>query len=166
MAMKVKVGDIAPDFTLIGSDFKPLTLSDHKGKSVILTFYPAAFSGGPEQGCEFHLCSLAPIHESGAASVIAVSVDLPFANAAFAQKLGTPYPLLSDPNFVVCNLYTEPFEFGNFLNDVGVTTAAFRGVKSLPRALFVICPEGKIKYAWQGENAGKMPPFADVKAIL
>lgn len=43
----LKVGDTAPDFTLLGNDWKPVKLSDYRGKkNVILAFYVLAFTGG------------------------------------------------------------------------------------------------------------------------
>ena len=43
----LKVGDVAPDFTLLGDDWKPVKLSDFRGKkNVILAFYVLAFTGG------------------------------------------------------------------------------------------------------------------------
>lgn len=43
----LKVGDVAPDFTLLGNDWKPVKLSDFRGKkNVVLAFYVLAFTGG------------------------------------------------------------------------------------------------------------------------
>lgn len=45
-AVELKVGDLAPNFTLAGSDGKTHTLSDYKGKAVVLAWFPKAFTGG------------------------------------------------------------------------------------------------------------------------
>lgn len=45
-AVELKVGDMAPNFTLAGSDGKIHKLSDHKGKAVVLAWFPKAFTGG------------------------------------------------------------------------------------------------------------------------
>jgi peroxiredoxin len=42
----LKVGDVAPDFTLPSSQGKPVSLHDFKGKTVVVAFFPAAFTGG------------------------------------------------------------------------------------------------------------------------
>jgi thioredoxin-dependent peroxiredoxin len=44
--VELKEGDVAPDFTLPGTDGKPHKLSDYKGKGVVLAWFPAAFTGG------------------------------------------------------------------------------------------------------------------------
>jgi thioredoxin-dependent peroxiredoxin len=46
MAQELKAGDKAPDFTLQGSDGKTHSLADHKGKAVVLAWFPKAFTGG------------------------------------------------------------------------------------------------------------------------
>ena len=48
----VKVGDAAPDFTLMGAGFETTTLSSLKGSKVVLAFFPAAFSGDADGGCQ------------------------------------------------------------------------------------------------------------------
>eukprot|EP00190_Bangiopsis_sp_CCMP1999_P000861 CAMPEP_0198727426 /NCGR_PEP_ID=MMETSP1475-20131203/4159_1 /TAXON_ID= ORGANISM="Unidentified sp., Strain CCMP1999" /NCGR_SAMPLE_ID=MMETSP1475 /ASSEMBLY_ACC=CAM_ASM_001111 /LENGTH=169 /DNA_ID=CAMNT_0044489461 /DNA_START=121 /DNA_END=630 /DNA_ORIENTATION=+ len=169
MSTKLKVGDTAPDFTLTGTDFKAVKLSDYKGKKVVLTTFPAAFSGGPSEGCEFHLCSLKPISEK--ASVIGVSSDLPFANAAFKEKLELPFPILSDPKGAVAETYTGMLGLGDFLVENGIASDTMKGVQTLPRALFVIDESGSIKYSWIGQedgklHPGKMPDFGEVKSHL
>jgi len=45
-AVELKVGDVAPDFSLGGSDGKTHKLSDYKGKAVVLAWFPKAFTGG------------------------------------------------------------------------------------------------------------------------
>ena len=45
-AVELKVGDMAPDFSLAGSDGKTHKLSDYRGKAVVLAWFPKAFTGG------------------------------------------------------------------------------------------------------------------------
>ena len=53
----VKVGDAAPDFTLMGGGFEQTTLSSLKGQKVVLAFFPAAFSGDADGGCQCQLAA-------------------------------------------------------------------------------------------------------------
>ena len=89
------VGDMAPDFTLTAQDKSSVTLSDMRGGRVILAFYPAAFTGV----CTKEMCTfsegMTSLNSSGV-SVLGISVDSPFSNAAFAEANGISFPLLSD----------------------------------------------------------------------
>ncbi|KAJ8908962.1 hypothetical protein NDN08_005662 [Rhodosorus marinus] len=155
MPLKLKVGDVAPDFELIDSGLKTVKLSDYKGKKVVVTFFPMAFSGGPEEGCERHLCSLKTIK---GAEVLGVSSDLVFANKAFEHKLELPFKLLSDPNGKLTDSYVDFFDIGTFLADVGVAEDVMRGTTTYPRALYVIGEDGTVVYTWIGEENGATHP--------
>ena len=91
----VKVGDDAPDFTLTGTNRETYSISDYKGKKVVLAFYPAAFTGV----CTKEMCvfsdSLSSLTDANAV-VFGVSVDAPFSNKAFADKYDIHFQLLSD----------------------------------------------------------------------
>ncbi len=99
----VKVGQAAPDFTAryMATEngrpaFKQVKLSDYKGqKNVVLAFFPAAFS----PGCTSEMAKYQ--ENSGQFNVnntviLGMSVDSTWANAAFADKLGVKFPILSD----------------------------------------------------------------------
>ena len=81
------VGDMAPDFTLTAHDKSSVTLSEMRRGRVILAFYPAAFTGV----CTKEMCTfsdgIAGLDSSGV-SVLGISVDSPFSNAAFADSNG------------------------------------------------------------------------------
>src|SRR5437588_10852420 len=89
------VGDTAPDFTLLDSNRNAVSLGDFKGKTVILLFFPAAFSGV----CTKELCtfrdSMSRLNEANA-QVLGISVDLPWALKEFKKSQGLEFPLLSD----------------------------------------------------------------------
>ena len=75
----VKVGDMAPDFTLRDTHGKQVSLRDFRGKkNVALAFYIFAFTGGADT------------------QVLGVSMDSMFSNNAWAEKIGVSFPLLSD----------------------------------------------------------------------
>ena len=94
--MPVEVGQEAPDFTLKNQDREEVTLSSFRGsKSVLLVFYPFAFSGI----CSSELCQVRdelPSFEGEDVQVVAVSVDSPFALKTWAAQEGYLFPLLSD----------------------------------------------------------------------
>lgn len=109
----VDVGDEAPDFTLKNQHGEDISLSSFRGRSVVLVFFPFAFSG---------ICSgeFAEIRDRTAelddAEVLAISCDHFFANRAFADALGLQFSVLSDfwPHGEVSRAY------GIFNDDVGV----------------------------------------------
>jgi len=124
----VEVGQIAPDFTLKGPGGQPVSLSDYRGRNnVVLVFFPLAFS----PVCSHQLPAVqreAAGFEAAAAVVLGVSVDSHHANAAFAERLGLTFPLLSDFDRAVSAAY-------------GVLNAE-RGYSG--RALFVIDKQGRV----------------------
>src|SRR2546421_12706975 len=95
--MSVDVGSKAPDFTLTSHERQPVTLSEQRGRPVVLAFFPAAFSSV----CEKELCtfrdSIAQLNRAKA-QVFGVSVDTFFALKAFHDQQRLTFPLLSDFN--------------------------------------------------------------------
>jgi len=91
----VEVGDKAPDFTLKNTSKEAVTLSELRGKTVILAFYPGAFTGV----CDKEMCSfqenLTNLNDCNA-TVLGISVDSPWANAEFARRYNLDFDLLSD----------------------------------------------------------------------
>ncbi|ATE52992.1 peroxiredoxin [Actinosynnema pretiosum] len=92
----IEIGAEAPDFTLADSNKQKVTLSSFRGsKSVLLVFYPFAFSGT----CTGELCRVRDEladYEAAGVQVIGVSVDTPFSLKAWAKQEGYRFPLLSD----------------------------------------------------------------------
>lgn len=126
----LKVGDEAPDFTLINQDGKTVSLSDYKGKkNVVLFFYPK----DQTQGCTKEACSFRDNYETITdlgAEVIGINGDGTSSHKAFADKHSLPYHLVSDKGSQVRKAY-------------GVSTMFF----ILPeRITFVIDKQGIIQY--------------------
>jgi peroxiredoxin len=95
--MSLKVGDVAPDFTLKNHDLADVSLSDFKGKNVVLLFFPFVNTAV----CEKELCSFRDglsQYEELDAQVLAVSVDSPFSQKLWVDKHNFSFPLLSDFN--------------------------------------------------------------------
>jgi peroxiredoxin Q/BCP len=103
-AADLKPGDPAPAFRLEGSDGKTHDLADLKGKTVVVSWFPKAFTGGCTIECK-------SLHESGAeirkfdAVYFAASVDDAATNKKFAESLSADYPILSDPDKKVAEAY-------------------------------------------------------------
>ncbi|MCU1230164.1 MAG: bcp1 [Acidobacteria bacterium] len=91
----LNVGDEAPDFEVLDHHGKPVRLSDLRGKRVVLWFYPKADTPGCTiEGCTFR--DLASEYAAKNVAIYGVSFDKPEDNAAFADKFGFRFPLLSD----------------------------------------------------------------------
>src|SRR5215475_10828665 len=118
-------GDTAPDFTLPDADGKDVSLSDFRGRKVVLYFYPAAMTPGcTTQACDFR-DSLSSLAAAGIA-VIGVSPDKQEKLAKFREAEGLTFPLLSDPDKNVLNAYGafgEKMMYGKSV--VGVIRSTF-----------------------------------------
>jgi peroxiredoxin Q/BCP len=133
---KLAPGATAPDFTLPDADGAKVSLSDYRGKRVIIYFYPAAMTPGcTKQACDFR-DSLASLAAAGL-TVLGISPDAPSKLAKFREKEGLNFPLLSDPDKTVLNAYGaygEKMMYGK--TTVGVI-----------RSTFVVGPDGKLEQA-------------------
>ena len=92
----LKLGDKAPDFSLMNQEGAVIRLSDFQGKKVILYFYPKDNT----PGCTRQACAFAQNYAQFAASgvvVIGISKDSVASHQRFAEKNGLPFILLSDP---------------------------------------------------------------------
>ena len=93
--MAVKVGEKAPDFTLVDTALKPRSLKEFLGKTTVLVFYPAAFTGV----CTKEMCAfrdnLSQLSSIGA-QVVGISADTPFSNKAFSEQNSLAFPILSE----------------------------------------------------------------------
>ncbi len=153
--MTITIGQAAPDFTLFDHKREKVTLSGLKGKKVVLAFFPAAFTGV----CEKELCTFRDSMEemNGLnATVLAISVDAPFANAAFATRNNLQFPVLSD----YAREATQAYDIA--MDDF----AGMPGYTASKRAVFIIDEEGKVGYTWIGPNPGVEPDYDAVKAAL
>jgi thioredoxin-dependent peroxiredoxin len=104
-AEELKVGDMAPDFSLPGSDGKTYKLSDYLGKQpVVLAWFPKAFTPGCTTECKSMAQHGAKLKQLDAAYFTA-SVDTPEKNKQFAESVGADYPILSDPDGEVALAY-------------------------------------------------------------
>jgi peroxiredoxin len=155
--MPIPIGSKAPDFTLKSktpTGLVDVKLSNHFGKtnSVIL-FFPLAYTSV----CTTEMCDQSAglgDYEKLGASVIAISVDSPFAQEAWAKANNIKLTLASDLNKVVIKQYDVVFPM---LAGVGDTSA---------RAAFVIDKNGIVQYSEQTPTPKDLPNFAAIKAVL
>ena len=100
----LEVGSSAPDFALPDKDGRTVTLSDFKGRIVILYFYPKDNT----PGCSRQACAFAGAYEAFKtlnAAVVGVSKDSVASHVKFAEKYSLPFVLLSDPEKQVIQAY-------------------------------------------------------------
>ena len=102
--VQLKPGDPAPDFELPGSDGRTYRLKELAGRSVVLAWFPKAFTGGRTAVCKSLGSSDAALRGMNV-SYFGASVDSAAVNAKFAESLGLGYPILSDPTKEVARAY-------------------------------------------------------------
>ena len=145
------LNEIAPDFNLKNTEKNDIALSSYKGKTVVLAFYPGAFTGV----CDTEMCSLRDSMNSFNdlnATVLGISVDSPWANAEFAKKYEINFNLLSDYNRDVSKAYDMIF------NGLG----GLEGYECSNRGVLIIDREGLIQYRWVAENPGIEPNYSEI----
>ena len=100
----LEVGTKAPDFSLEDQNGKTHSLSDYKGKKVILYFYPKDMTSGcSKQACAF--AELYPQFREKEAVVLGVSKDSVASHKKFKEKYGLPFTLLSDEGLDAIKAY-------------------------------------------------------------
>ena len=100
----LKVGDKAPAFSLLNQDGEKVSLSDYKGKNLLVYFYPKADTPGcTKQGCSIRDASKELKKLDMAA--VGISPDEPKKQKKFDDKYGLGFPLLSDPDHKVARAY-------------------------------------------------------------
>jgi peroxiredoxin len=160
--MSIKVGDQAPDFSLVGlgeNGPEVITLSKESGEqNILLLFVPMAFTGK----CTEEFCAIsAGLGEYAGLNckVFGISGDNPFAQAAWAEKEGISLPLLSDYNHEATEAYGIAYE--QFLPEKNLIMG---GVPK--RSAFLIDRSGIVQYAEVKESPGDLPDFDAIKAKL
>lgn len=133
-------GQPAPEFKLQDQNSKWHTLADHKGKWVVLYFYPKDDTPGcTTQACEFrdHVFKI----RAAGAEVIGVSLDDVKSHAEFAAKHKLPFPLLADTEAKAAEAYE--------------VLGGMPGVRWAKRVTFLISPEGRIARRYDGVDPKK-----------
>ena len=153
--MAITVGQAAPEFTLHETPQQQRSLSDYRGKNVVIAFFPGAFTGV----CTTEMCALRDRIDqfsSMNAEVIGITVDPPFAQAAWKAANNVEYTFLSDYNREVVNAY-----------DVALPgLAGMQGYVAAKRAVTIVDGEGVVRYHWVSESPGVEPDYEEVRAAV
>ena len=142
----LEVGTQAPDFTLPDQNGNRHSLSDYRGKKVILYFYPKDNT----PGCTKQACGFAeryPKFTDKGAVVLGISKDSVASHKKFEEKYGLPFTILSDPELVAIQAYDVWQEKKNY----GKT---YMGVV---RSTYLIDENGKIVKAFEKVKAADNP---------
>ncbi len=151
----LKEGDKAPDFELEADDGRSISLSDFKGRRVILYFYPKDNTPGcTKEACGFR-DNLEKLEDQNAV-VLGVSPDGVASHVKFRDKYDLNFPLLSDPDHVVAGAYGA----------WGKKKMYGKEYEGILRSTFVIDPDGRIEKVYAkvkpAEHAGQV--LADMSA--
>jgi peroxiredoxin len=153
--MAAEVGQTAPDFTLYDTDRKQRSLSEFKGKNVILAFFPGAFTGV----CNSEACAFRDRTselDSLNAQVVGITVDSAFSQKAWMDHNKASFTVLSDFTREVVNAYDVALP--NF--------GGMEGYVAANRAVLVIDKDGIIRYRWMAPNPGVEPDYDEVRQAV
>ena len=147
MAVTLKAGDPAPDFSGVTTDGERVSLADYRGRKLVLYFYPM----DDTPGCTKQACSLRDHQAELAAkdaAVLGVSTQDPGSHQAFTRKYGLNFPLLADTDGVVGRAY-------GVLGGPGLMAKLKSAVGMAERVTFVIDGAGKITHVIEHPNVGR-----------
>ncbi|MFP4590861.1 MAG: redoxin domain-containing protein [Halobacteriales archaeon] len=147
------VGDTAPTFeaTTGTTDHEPFDLADHLGDGpVVLAFFPGAFT----PPCTNEMVALQArldAFENAGATIIGISADSAFSQAAFAEAHDLGFDLVSD----MAGEAIEAYGVGIDIPELGLFAIA-------NRAVFVVDPAGHVAYAWVADDPTTEPPYDEL----
>ena len=160
--MSIKVGDHAPDFSLVGlgeGGPEVVTLSKMTGEqNILILFVPMAFTGV----CTQEFCDISAglgAYSDLNCKVLGISGDNPFSQAAWAEKEGISLQLLSDYDHKATEAYGIAYD--QFLPEKNLIMG---GVPK--RSAFLIDKSGVVQYAQVNDSPGELPDFEAIKARL
>ncbi len=136
MTTRLAPGDTAPDFTLPDADGKPVSLSDYRGRRVIVYCYPAALTPGCTTQAVDFTAAAGDLAEAGV-DIVGISPDPPAKLLRFREKEELRITLLSDPDKQVLTAYGA----------YGTKKLYGKEVVGVIRSTFVVDAEGRIEKA-------------------
>ena len=150
--MSVDVNEKMPEFQLHDQDRQLRSLKEFQGKKIVLAFFPGAFTGP----CTKEMCTFRDSLASLPGNVVAVSVNDPFTNKAFAEANKLQFPVLSDYSRETVK------KLNIFHNDF----AGLKGYTAAKRSVFIVDGSGVVRYKWVTEDPTKEPNYQEIKATL
>jgi peroxiredoxin len=153
--MAIEAGQQAPDAVLVNGERKAVKVSELRGHTSVLAFFPAEFTGV----CTKEMCRFRDDlsrFSSLSAQVYGVSADTPYVLNEFAKANHLTFPLLSDFNHQAMKAFGvyDPAFLGGLLDGIA------------KRSVFVIDKNGKVVYTWVSDKPGQEPPYEDVEAAV
>ena len=151
----VEIGNRVPEFTLFDYELKKRSLSEFRGKKLVLAFFPGAYTGV----CDKEMCALRDaLAKLGKldAQVVAVSVNDPFSLKGFHEDNALTFPLLSD--------YTR-----ETVKAYGVELPDFAGLKGYSvakRSVFILDADCFLKWKWVSNDPRVEPDYAEIERQL
>jgi len=138
----IAAGEAAPDFTLRDQDGEEVSLSDYRGRRVLLVFYPFDFSSVCSDQLSVYQEVKPELAEKGV-ELLGISVDHIHAHRAFREKLGIDTRLLADfePKGEVARAY------GSYFDPAGMAN----------RTLVLIDPDGRVEWSYESPSPGEAP---------
>jgi glutaredoxin-dependent peroxiredoxin len=161
MINQIRVGDVAPDFTLPDVDMKPRNLNEFLGQKVVLAFFVGAFTETcTKEACEFRdsMSRLVDLK----AQIIGIDLTSPFSSRRFAEKNRLPFPVLSDHKREVFEKYGLQFSpcdeyeccFG---------TGCYPIAK---RSIFILDEKGTVRYKWVSSSSAAEPNYPEMQKVI
>lgn len=145
----MEVGQKIPDIELYDTEKNAVKLSSHKGRPLVLLFYPGAFTGT----CTKEMCTFRDgMAQYNGMNVVGISVDVPFANKAWKAQNNINFPLLGDFKREAVHA------FNNYHDDF----SGMKGYTASKRAVYVLDGDQIVRFKWVSENPGVEPDYATV----
>jgi peroxiredoxin len=138
----IKVGEKAPDFSLPNHKGEQISLSDFRGRKVMLAFYPSDFSPVCSDQLSIYQEVKPSLDEAGL-EVVGISIDHSWAHRAFRKELNLDFTLLADfhPKGEVAESY------GAYLADYGTSN----------RSLVLVDPDGVVSWVYEAPTPLEIP---------
>ena len=152
----VREGEPAPDFTLRSDAGQDVSLSDLRGRTVVLYFYPR----DDTPGCTTQARGLRDVYgeiQERGATVLGVSPDTEASHVKFRDKYGLPFPLLADPDHEVAERYgvwVEKNMYGKKSMGIKRSTFVIDAEGNVARAMYGVSPDGHTDQVLEALPAG------------